>query len=56
MNLRTRIAALVGPVMVIAILGVLAVRHHEAPPVEHVDGRETPSYWYDPMHPGQHFD
>jgi membrane fusion protein, copper/silver efflux system len=56
MNRRTRIAALVGPVVVIAILGVLAVRHHDAPPAKQTNTQEAPSYWYDPMHPSQHFD
>ena len=56
MNRRTQIVALVGSVAVIAILGALAVRRHEAPPVKQVATREAPSYWYDPMHPRQHFD
>ena len=56
MNRRTQIVALVGSVAVIAILGALAVRRHEAPPVKQVAIREAPSYWYDPMHPRQHFD
>ena len=56
MNRRTRIAALVGSVVVIAILGVLAVRYHEMRPAKHAATQEVPSYWYDPMHPSQHFD
>jgi len=56
MSRRLRIAAIVVSVTVIAILGALAVRRHEAPPVKQVTTREAPSYWYDPMHPRQHFD
>jgi membrane fusion protein, copper/silver efflux system len=56
MSRRTRIAALVGSVVVIAILGVLAVRHHDIRPAKQAATREVPSYWYDPMHPSQHFD
>ena len=56
MNRRTQIVALIGSISVIAILGALAVRRHEAPPVKQVAIREAPSYWYDPMHPRQHFD
>jgi Cu(I)/Ag(I) efflux system membrane fusion protein len=56
MNRRTQIAVLVSSVVVIAILGVLAVRHHEAPPAKQTAAHEAPSYWYDPMHPTKHFD
>ena len=56
MNRRTRIAALVGSLVVIAILGVLAVRYHEMRPAKQATTQEVPSYWYDPMHPTQHFD
>ena len=56
MNRRTRIAALVGSLVVIAILGVLAVRYHEMRPARQATTQEVPSYWYDPMHPSQHFD
>ena len=56
MNRRSQIAALVGSVVVIAIMGVLAVRHHESPPTKQAATQEAPSYWYDPMHPSTHFD
>jgi membrane fusion protein, copper/silver efflux system len=56
MNRRTRIAVLVGSLVVIAILGVLAVGHHERRPAKQATTQEVPSYWYDPMHPSQHFD
>jgi len=56
MNRRTQIAALVVSVVVIAILGVLAVRHHKSPPTKQAATQEAPTYWYDPMHPSSHFD
>jgi Cu(I)/Ag(I) efflux system membrane fusion protein len=56
MNRRTQIAALVGLVVVIAILGVVVLRQHQAAPAKQIATREAPSYWYDPMHPSQHFD
>jgi membrane fusion protein, copper/silver efflux system len=56
MSRRTRIAALVGTVTVIAALGVLVAHHHNAAPPTGTTTQEAPSYWYDPMHPSQHFD
>src|SRR5271168_3956342 len=56
MSRRTRIAVLVSSVVVIAILGVLAVLHREIRPAKRTTTQEVPSYWYDPMHPSQHFD
>jgi membrane fusion protein, copper/silver efflux system len=55
MNRRNKIAALLGSVVMIVILGVLAVRDHEARPAEQTAAKEAPSYWYDPMHPDRHF-
>ena len=54
MNRRIQIAALV--IAVIVILGLLAIRRHTAAPAIGTTNQEGPSYWYDPMHPGQHFD
>jgi Cu(I)/Ag(I) efflux system membrane fusion protein len=56
MSRRTGIAALVGSVVAIAIVGVLAERYHEIRPAKQATTQEVPSYWYDPMHPTQHFD
>jgi membrane fusion protein, copper/silver efflux system len=56
MSHRTRIAALVGSVVAIAVSGVALLRHHEAPLAKQVTAQEVPSYWYDPMHPDRHFD
>jgi Cu(I)/Ag(I) efflux system membrane fusion protein len=56
MNRPTQIAALAASVALIAILGLLALRPHEARPAKDAAAKEAPSYWYDPMHPSQHFD
>jgi Cu(I)/Ag(I) efflux system membrane fusion protein len=57
MNRRTQISALVGSAVLVAILGVLVVRHHAAPRAKQTaTTQEVPSYWYDPMHPSNHFD
>jgi membrane fusion protein, copper/silver efflux system len=54
MSRRIQIAALVASGVVI-LGGVLAVHHGEAPLTAAIT-REVPDYWYDPMHPSQHFD
>jgi Cu(I)/Ag(I) efflux system membrane fusion protein len=55
MNRRTKIAALVASALVIAILTLLAAWYHQAPPAKQLAAQKAPSYWYDPMHPSQHF-
>jgi Cu(I)/Ag(I) efflux system membrane fusion protein len=56
MNRSTRRPALVGLVVVLAIVIALLIRqnrvHEETPGA----AKEAPRYWYDPMHPGQHFE
>ena len=54
MSRRILVAALV--IAVIVILGVSAMRHHRETPATGLSNQEVPSYWYDPMHPSQHFD
>jgi Cu(I)/Ag(I) efflux system membrane fusion protein len=56
MNRRAQIAALVASAVVIAAFCVLVARHHNAAPATGTTSQEAPSYWYDPMHPSQHFD
>jgi membrane fusion protein, copper/silver efflux system len=56
MRRRALSATLVAAVVVVAMLGVLAVRHHMVTPATGATNQEAPSYWYDPMHPSQHFD
>jgi Cu(I)/Ag(I) efflux system membrane fusion protein len=42
--------------LVLAIFGVVLMRHYPVVPAKHVATEEAPRYWFDPMHPGQHFD
>jgi membrane fusion protein, copper/silver efflux system len=56
MNRRTQIAGRLGLLVVIVILGVALIRHRNAPPAKQAALQGTPSYYYDPMHPEQHFD
>jgi Cu(I)/Ag(I) efflux system membrane fusion protein len=56
MNRRTKIVTLASALVVILIVGVGLLRHHEATRGKQVDSQGMPSYWYDPMHPSQHFD
>jgi membrane fusion protein, copper/silver efflux system len=54
MSHRRNIAALV--TVVLMMLGALDGCHREPPPAKQAAAQELPSYWYDPMHPSQHFD
>jgi membrane fusion protein, copper/silver efflux system len=56
MSRRTLTAALVAAVVVIAMSGYLAARYHKVTPAAGATTQAVPSYWYDPMHPSQHFD
>ncbi len=56
MNRRTKIAAVIGSAALIAIAAVILIRHHDALRAKPAATPEAPSYWYDPMHPAQHFD
>jgi membrane fusion protein, copper/silver efflux system len=56
MNRRTQIAGRLGLLVVIVILGVALIRHRNAPPAKQAALQGAPSYYYDPMHPEQHFD
>jgi Cu(I)/Ag(I) efflux system membrane fusion protein len=57
MSRRTLTAALVAAMIVIAMLGALAARYHKVTPAAGATTTQAvPSYWYDPMHPSQHFD
>ncbi|MEA3106731.1 MAG: rane fusion protein copper/silver efflux system [Gammaproteobacteria bacterium] len=46
-----RIALLGGLIVLIAIFGLMFMRHRGA-----VADKRKPQYWYDPMHAGEHFD
>jgi membrane fusion protein, copper/silver efflux system len=56
MNRRNQIAGRLGLLVVIVILGVALIRHRDAPPAKQASLQGAPSYYYDPMHPEQHFD
>jgi len=43
-------------VVVIAAIALVLVREHHAVSFQQVDVNQAPIYWYDPMHPNQHFD
>jgi membrane fusion protein, copper/silver efflux system len=53
---HTKIVVPVTLLVVVAILGVVLLRHHPAAPAEQVATQQVPSYWYDPMHADRHFD
>lgn len=57
MRTNTKIGAVVGLLLVIAIIAFAVSRHRAAPMAMQDPGNKmTPAYWYDPMHPAQHFD
>jgi Cu(I)/Ag(I) efflux system membrane fusion protein len=57
MRANTKIGAAIGFLLVIAIVGFASLRHRAAPmAVQDAADEKTPAYWYDPMHPAQHFD
>ena len=57
MRLNVKIALLMSVSVVVVALGFMIMRHRDATMVRQ-DTREKgeASYWYDPMHPGEHFD
>jgi Cu(I)/Ag(I) efflux system membrane fusion protein len=57
MRTNTKIGAVIGFLSLIAIIGFAVLRHRAAPMVvQDAPDKTTPAYWYDPMHPAQHFD
>jgi membrane fusion protein, copper/silver efflux system len=56
MRANTKIGAVIGLLLVIAIGGFAALRYRAAPMGTHDAGGRTPAYWYDPMHPERQFD
>jgi Cu(I)/Ag(I) efflux system membrane fusion protein len=57
MSTKTRIGAVIGFLLVIASIGFAVLRHRASPMVmQDASNNKTPAYWYDPMHPSQHFD
>ena len=56
MSRYTKMGLLAVFVVVVASAGLLLMRHYRAAPAKQVAVAAAPSYWYDPMHPTQHFD
>jgi len=57
MKLKVKIGLIVGVIAVIAALGFSILRHRDAKIArQDVCGKSAPSYWYDSMHPAEHFD
>jgi membrane fusion protein, copper/silver efflux system len=56
MSRSTKLGGLAVFVVMATVLGVGLLRHQRAAPDIPFVTNEAPSYWYDPMHPGQHFD
>jgi Cu(I)/Ag(I) efflux system membrane fusion protein len=57
MKPNVKIALLVCLGVVIAAVGFVSFRHRDAAVVrQDACGKAAPSYWYDPMRPGEHFD
>src|ERR1700676_5686488 len=56
MSRYTKVGLLTVSVLVAAVLGLALIRQHRVAPGKQVTDSRTPSYWYDPMHPTQHFD
>jgi Cu(I)/Ag(I) efflux system membrane fusion protein len=56
MRRHTKMGLLAASVVVLAISGLVLMRHQRAAPATQAAANEAPTYWYDPMHPSQHFD
>ncbi|HWG68748.1 MAG TPA: efflux RND transporter periplasmic adaptor subunit [Steroidobacteraceae bacterium] len=53
---RYKWALLAGSAVLIAVLGALFIRQHPGARLTPGAAKGAPSYWYDPMHPNEHFD
>ena len=56
MRANTKISAVVGLLLVTAIIAFTVLRHAGPMAMQDPSNNMTPAYWYDPMHPAQHFD
>jgi Cu(I)/Ag(I) efflux system membrane fusion protein len=56
MRTNTKIGAVVGLLLVIAIIAFAVSRHDAQMAMQDAPDKKIPAYWYDPMHPAQHFD
>jgi Cu(I)/Ag(I) efflux system membrane fusion protein len=55
MSRNVRISLIAGLVIVVAILGFMLIQRYRPAVVQPGPAQGTPSYWYDPMHPSEHF-
>ncbi|HEY6620739.1 MAG TPA: efflux RND transporter periplasmic adaptor subunit [Steroidobacteraceae bacterium] len=57
MRPHAKMGAAIGALLVVAIIGFAVLRYRETAKLsQSAPGKETPAYWYDPMHPEKHFD
>jgi Cu(I)/Ag(I) efflux system membrane fusion protein len=56
MRANDRIALIIALSVAIAVSGFMLVRHRSGAALRQVAAKSAPSYWYDPMHPSEHFD
>ena len=56
MSPNTKIAGIVGLTLLLAAAGFTLTRRERAHGEPPVGAKAAPSYWYDPMHPSEHFD
>ena len=56
MSRNVSISLVVALVVVVAILGIMRLHRHGAEVLGPAAAKNAPSYWYDPMHPSQHFE
>jgi membrane fusion protein, copper/silver efflux system len=57
MKTNARIALLVGfALVVVTVLGFMLSHRHRTAVVQSAAAKGAPNYWYDPMHPKEHFD
>jgi Cu(I)/Ag(I) efflux system membrane fusion protein len=56
MKRNAKIALFVGLGLVITVLGAVLMNPHRATVVQPIATKRAPSYWYDPMHPSEHFE
>ncbi len=52
----SKISLVATGVVVVAAVALVRMRQHHAVPFQQVEVNPAPIYWYDPMHPNQHFD
>jgi Cu(I)/Ag(I) efflux system membrane fusion protein len=56
MNRTARMTLFAVSVVALAIVSGILIRQHPPRPATPPAAKEVPDYWYDPMHPAEHFD